>query len=177
MKNEVLLRYKRARWHSVIGDSSIHRVDASWPDRHTGFKAVSTGWGIQQTTPTIYRHSRVGGNPQGGGVARVNNTTPTNPPSPLMGEESKVRVNKTTSTTTDRHSRVGGNPQGGCVVAVILALRQYPQGGAYNRQHNHQNPLSLDGRGIKEPVPVPDTGSECEQDNTCHMGSQLWPPM
>ena len=26
MKNEVLLRYKRARWHSVIGDSSIHRA-------------------------------------------------------------------------------------------------------------------------------------------------------
>ena len=26
MKNEVLLRYNRTRWHSVIGDSSIHRV-------------------------------------------------------------------------------------------------------------------------------------------------------
>ena len=26
MKNEVLLRYKRARWHSVIGDSSIYRA-------------------------------------------------------------------------------------------------------------------------------------------------------
>ena len=26
MKNEVLLRYKRTRWHSVIKDSSIHRA-------------------------------------------------------------------------------------------------------------------------------------------------------
>ena len=31
--------------------------------------------------------------------------------------------------TLDRHSRVGGNPQGGCVVPVILASRQYSQGG------------------------------------------------
>ena len=28
MKNEVLLRYKRARWHSVIEDSSIQRGGA-----------------------------------------------------------------------------------------------------------------------------------------------------
>ena len=60
---------------------------------------------------------------------------------------------------------------------VILALRQYPQGGGTRRsviadlirnpegQGSGGNkttptiyPLSLDGRGIKEPVPVPDTG-------------------
>ena len=89
MKNEVLLRYKRARWHSVIGDSSIHRAA-----RDTVNKS--------KTTDRI--------------------------PSPLMGEESKVRVKKTTPTTRARHSRVGGNPQGVCVVpgTVILALRQYP---------------------------------------------------
>ena len=35
--------------------------------RHTGFKAVSTGWGDNKTTSTaLNRHSRVGGNPQGG---------------------------------------------------------------------------------------------------------------
>ena len=28
MKNKVLLRYKRTRWHSVIKDSSIHRTEA-----------------------------------------------------------------------------------------------------------------------------------------------------
>ena len=32
-----------------------------------------------------------------------------------------------------RHSRVGGKPQGGYVVPVILALRQYPQGGRATR--------------------------------------------
>ena len=32
---------------------------------------------------------------------------------------------------------------------VILALRQYPQGGATTIQHQPTNPLSLDGRGIK----------------------------
>ena len=61
-----------------------------------------------------YRHSRVGGepqggcvvavpviadlirNPEGGGrVTRMNKTTPTIYPSPLMGEESKVRVKST----------------------------------------------------------------------------------
>ena len=69
-----------------------------------------------------------------------------------MREESKVRVKQ--DNTTDS--------------PVILALRQYPQGGdvatslrtksAIQRggraglttiQHNHQYPLSLDGRGIK----------------------------
>ena len=53
MKNEVLLRYKRARWHSVIGDSSIHRegwtrhaeylLATTVAQARTGFKAVSTG--------------------------------------------------------------------------------------------------------------------------------------
>ena len=31
MKNFVLQRCKRTRWHSVIRDSSIHRGDVSWP--------------------------------------------------------------------------------------------------------------------------------------------------
>ena len=99
--------------------------------RHTGFKAVSTGWGHAHgyDDPVIADLIR---NPQG--EVRVNKSKPTNHiPSPLMGEESKVRVNKTipmmgeeskvrvnkTSPSTvihrvpNRHSRVGGNPQGG----------------------------------------------------------------
>ena len=30
MKNNVLLRCKRTRWHSVIGDSSIHNENPTW---------------------------------------------------------------------------------------------------------------------------------------------------
>ena len=51
---------------------------------------------------------------------------------------------KQDNTTIYRHSRVGGNPQGGRVTG----------------KPTQPNPLSLDGRGIKEPVPVLDTGSE-----------------
>ena len=50
----------------------------------------------------------------------------------------------------DRHSRVGGNLQGGVRQdPVILASRQYLQGGAYNKTTPTALPLSLDGRGIK----------------------------
>ena len=52
----------------------------------------------------------------------------------------------------------GGMRRGRPGCGVMLASRQYLQGEA-TRQHQ-PNPLSLDGRGIKEPVPVLDTGSE-----------------
>ena len=88
------------------------------------------------------RHSRVGGNPQGVGEVespsplmgeeskvRVKQDKPTESPSPLMGEESKVRVNKTTPTTPARHC--GLDPQS----------RGAGQGDAgETRQHNLQNP-------------------------------------
>ena len=44
------------------------------------------------------------------------------------------------NTNLPRHSRVGGKPQGGCVVAVILALRQYPQGGRVTRVNKTKQP-------------------------------------
>ena len=70
---------------------------------------------------------------------------------------------------------------------LVLASRQYPQSGVrvLTSQPNRQNPLFLDGRGIKgegetiqnnhqyplsldgrgpKPVPVPDTGAEGEND-------------
>ena len=50
-----------------------------------------------------------------------------------------------------RHSRAGRKPQ---------------EGEGENKSKLTTNPLSLDGRGIKEPVPVLDTGSEDEQDDT-----------
>ena len=53
--------------------------------------------------------------------------------------------------------------------SVILASRQYPQGGRVTRVNKSNTtdriPLSLDGRGPK-PVPVPDTGAEGENDAT-----------
>ena len=64
--------------------------------RHTGFKAVSTGWGeLTWVASTVI--ADLIRNPEGYG--------------------------------RPRHSRVGGNPQGGVRGVVILALRQYPQGG------------------------------------------------
>ena len=60
MKNNVLLCYKRTRWHSVIRDSSIHRTGLTTsqhqptPARHTGFKAVSTGWQGNATLSTCW---------------------------------------------------------------------------------------------------------------------------
>ena len=86
--------------------------------------------GCQQPNPTSpHRHSRLGGNPQGGRATRASKTTQTESPSPLMGEESKVRVK-----TTHHHRHVIAdlirNPEGRCWVAVILASRQYPNGGA-----------------------------------------------
>ena len=74
------------------------------------------------------RHSRVGGNPQGGRVAVIlasrqypqgEVTTSQHQPTP-----------RPVILDCTRHSRVGGNPQGGCVVpgTVILALRQYDGG-------------------------------------------------
>ena len=83
------------------------------PVRHTGFKAVSTG----------------------GRVMRVNKPTPTDRiPSPLMGEESKVRVK-----TMHQHRH------------VIADLIRNPEvkGGVYNNATpTDKFPLSLDGRGL-----------------------------
>ena len=65
MKNEVLLRYKRARRHSVIRDSSIHRAGRGI--RHCGLDPQSRG--------------------EGRGIQQDKTTT--NISSPLMREESK----------------------------------------------------------------------------------------
>ena len=49
-----------------------------------------------------------------------------------------------------RHSRVGGKPQDGARRTVILALRQYPQGGVTTGQNNPTIiSLSLDGMRTK----------------------------
>ena len=83
-------------------------------------------------------------------------------PSPLTREDQSLsqcltreqRV-KQDNTNLPRHSRVGGKPQGGCVVpgTVILASRQYPQGGRV-MPANKTTPT-----------------------NTNHMGNRLRPPM
>ena len=72
--------------------------------------------------------------PQGGRVTRVNNTTqPTISPSPLMEEDQSL------SQCLTREQRVkqanSNQPR-----PVILASRQYPQGGVTTRQNNLQNP-------------------------------------
>ena len=68
--------------------------------RHTGFKAVSTGRGDNKTTPTTnspsplrdlcktYRHSRAGGNPQGGAYNKPKQ--PPESPSPLTAEDQSL---------------------------------------------------------------------------------------
>ena len=63
--------------------------------RHTGFKAVSTGSGDNKITQPYS-------------------------PSPLMGEESKVRVKR--QNNPDRHSRVGGNLGGGVTTSPKQAI-------------------------------------------------------
>ena len=51
--------------------------------------------------------------------------------------------------------------------AVILASRQYPQGGRRQQDNtNRQNPLSLDGRGIKGE-------GETRQHQHCHVIADL----
>ena len=73
MKNEVLPRCKRTRWHSVIGDSPIHRAGCARP-----------GHVIADLTR----------NPEGAahhaGETRQHNQPYS--PSPLMEEESKARM-------------------------------------------------------------------------------------
>ena len=54
------------------------KQDKTTPARHTGFKAVSTGRAYNKPTPTTPpRHSRVGGNPQGGWATRMKQDKPT----------------------------------------------------------------------------------------------------
>ena len=118
--------------------------------RHTGFKAVSTGWCIQQDDTTIS-------------------------PSPLMGEDQSLSQCLTLGSESEKRCiassrHCGLDPQSrgvGCVAAVILASRQYPQGRQGDAGETSpiqpSIPLSLDGRGPK-PVPVPDTGAEGEND-------------
>ena len=79
--------------HSRVGGNPQGGVR---PARHTGFKAVSTGFKAvsiercntsSQSSKSPHRHSRVGGNPQGGSVTRVNKSkTTAKIPSPLMAE-------------------------------------------------------------------------------------------
>ena len=118
------------------------------PARHTGFKVVSTGrqgdTGEQDKT-TIARHFQR--------------------PSPSFPRR-RESTGQGTTTRQNNHSPSLLRPLTVIPVSltVILALRQYPQGRATTRQHNRQNPLSLDGRGIKgEGDPALDTGLEGEQ--------------
>ena len=103
--------------------------------------------------------------------------TTINTPSPLMAEDQSLsqcltreqRVNNDAPASSrhcglDPQSRGEGSGNNtNQHRPVILASRQYPQGGATTIQNNHQYPLSLDERGPK-PVPVPDTGAEGEND-------------
>ena len=66
-------------------------------------------------------------NPEGLGVASVPLATLTVIPSTLTVIADLIRNPE--GCGRPRHSRVGGNPQGGVRGVVILALRQYPQGG------------------------------------------------
>ena len=58
---------------------------------------------------------------------------------------------ETSQTNQHRPRHCGLDPQsrGAVDQPVILASRQYPQGGVATSQNNQQNPLSLDGGGIK----------------------------
>ena len=63
-------------------------------------------------------------------MTQVNKTTTTESPSPLMGEESKVRVNKSKPTNTlARHCGLDPQSRGAVDLPVILALRQYDGAG------------------------------------------------
>ena len=72
------------------------------------------------------------------------------PPIPLSLDGRGIKgEGENDADASSRHCGLDPQSRGaGCVAAVILASRQYPQGGATTRQHNHI-PLSLDGRGIK----------------------------
>ena len=79
--------------------------------------------------------------PQGGHTTSQNNLQ--NPPPPLMGEESKpVPVLDTGAKGETRQT----------TPAVILALRQYPQGGATTSQNNHQShsPLTAEDQSLSQ---------------------------
>ena len=92
--------------------------------RHTGFKAVSTGRQQQDNT---------------------------NRPNPLSLDGRGIK-GEGENDASHRHVIAGliRNPEGQCHgAAVILALRQYPQGGVKQDNTNRQNPLSLDGRGLR----------------------------
>ena len=70
-----------------------------------------------------------------------------------------------------RHSRVGGKPQDGARRVRHCGLDPQSRGVACDAgetsQHNHQIPLSHQGRGPK-PVPVPDAGAEGETRQSHH---------
>ena len=128
-------------------DPAVHR-DENYesPHRHSGLDPESTGRGHCTVIP------RGSGNPQGGDDSK---TTPTILPSPLMGEESKVRVNQCLTLRSEgvndalhRHSGLDPESTGRrhCTViprgsgpfigtrmmnlpTVILDLIQNPQGG------------------------------------------------
>ena len=107
----------------LMGEESKVRVNKTTPtdpDRHTGFKAVSTGLGDNQDNPTIIPLSLDGRGIKGEGETRqyqpprpvilalrqypqgwaTIKTTQPSFPSPLMGEESKVRVKQDNTNHT-----------------------------------------------------------------------------
>ena len=76
----------------------------------------------------LHRHSRVGGNPQGGSEGdSVGCFVLLYAPPFTSGLRIKsAMVVCAARRPFHRHSRVGGNPQGGGLGSVILASRQYP---------------------------------------------------
>ena len=111
--------------------------------RHTGFKAVSTGRGHTKrhsstsslvTPANPHRHSRVGGNPQGG---MRGPTSQNNRPSPLSLDGRGIKgEGENDASASSRHCGLDPQSRG-------------EGAGLTTRQHNRPNPLSLDGRGIK----------------------------
>ena len=87
----------------------------------------------------------------------MNKSSPTIYPSPLMGEDQSLSQCLTLGPESENDAShrpaiadLIRNPEGQCHgAAVILALRQYPQGGVTTRQHQPSSPSPLMGEETK----------------------------
>ena len=111
--------------------------------------SLPCGYCLEASMTDPARHSRVGGNPQGGVTARQ-----TNLPNPLSLDGRGIKGegdNKTVPSLHPVDSRLRGNDGGsgdGAAGSVILASRQYPLGGETRRMcHTRHCGLDPQSRG------------------------------
>ena len=119
----------------VVTRHAEYLLDTTVAQARTGFKAVSTGWGIQQYNTNRIPLSLDGRGPKPVPVPDTGVEGEQDKPPTTSHMGSRLRLAHVTDCTRTTQANSPYPNRNAAMPPVILALRQYPQGGVTTRQH------------------------------------------